>query len=169
LTRADLVSYRYQDFDLEQGKTQIGTSGLVKLLSNLAESGVEVSLTTRDPFSQSDRPDTEHVVSWHTGLNRMNAAGVKIKIHPRLHAKVYSFEKSNGVKYYAVGSSNLTAPGMGFMWTECNIAGSETSDHEAIRRQMLSIWNEQIADGFELWLQRLKRQQPFQYLKLIDG
>lgn len=169
LSAVRFISYRYQDFDLEKGRTTAGSHSLVDILSNHAEKGIPVTLVTRDPFSQSERMSNAESRQWHIGLQRMSKSGVDIKIHRNLHAKVYSFEKTNGMNYYAVGSSNLTAPGMGFLWTERNIAGSEFSDYTAVKRQILSIWNEKAADDYDIWLQQLRKKAPLMYLGMVRG
>jgi len=175
LSMVRIVAYRFEDFDLNKGPIQrgqseyhpshFGPSTICNKLSTLAESGVQVFFTTRDPFTEGEQMSTKLSRRWNSALETMDKAGVKITIHPNLHAKVYMFNHSNGIKFYAVGSSNLTTGGMGFRWIERNIAGYEPTDYEVVEKQVLSIDKDRTANSYQLWSSDARRKNAFAWMK----
>ena len=105
LTRGVLISYTYNDFDLDSNR-RAGTSpnGLIRVLVDAAIHGAQMKFITDDPFI-GQNPNGNWIKVWHQHLTDLNAVGVEIRICPSLHAKTYLFEMGDRT-FFAVGSSN---------------------------------------------------------------
>src|SRR5688500_18973916 len=95
LSRIVAGSYRYNDFDLVTGRraSENSASGLVRLLEQQLGLGVPVTVVTCDPFEDNMDPLQGNALrGWYQGLKRLRDAGASVRLHPKLHAKVYLFE-----------------------------------------------------------------------------
>ena len=148
------VSFRYNDFDLQSGRQASvnSPSGLIRLLEQQLALGVVVTVVTSDPFGDDIDPLRAKMVQrWHQGLQRLQTAGATVKIHPKLHAKVYLFEGDGERRFFAVGSSNLTSAGMGFRWSECNISGYHDAEYNEVRHKVEKIVAERDVKLLDEW------------------
>lgn len=151
LERCLILAFRYNDFDLRSGRQghTAGPAHLVRVLERIALNNVDVTVVTRDPTREPDM--AHHFEGWYAGLRRLHYAGVKIRLHPTLHAKVYLLESSGDLSFFAVGSSNLTYQGMGMRWAELNVRGYHPGEFELVRRKALELVNDPKAADFADW------------------
>jgi phosphatidylserine/phosphatidylglycerophosphate/cardiolipin synthase-like enzyme len=157
LTKVVAVSYRYNDFDLQSGRRASvnSPSGLVRLLEQQLALGVGVTVVTCDPFEDDMDPLRGNALrGWYQGLQRLRTAGATVKLHPKLHAKVYLFEAQGNRRFFAVGSSNLTSAGMGFRWSECNVSGYHDAEYIEIQHQVERIIAERDVELLDEWERR---------------
>jgi len=153
-----ILSYRYNDFDFVSGRVgNGGPNALGRLLLNRIRDDVSLTLVTGDPFEGEDRLCEKKFQLWWTPLHQLHKDGATVKIHPRLHAKVYLFESQDDRKFYAVGSSNLTQQGMGFQWAECNVVGYHGIDFSDVTKRVAAIVNDQLAEPLDDWVRRKRR------------
>ncbi len=159
LRRVVAVSYRYNDFDMERGaRASAGSSnGLVMLLQKALENGASVTVMTSNPFSDPDTLPSQPLRRWYQGLKRLRDGGAVVKIHPQLHAKVYLFESEGHAPFFAVGSSNLTWQGMGFLWAECNAGGYHEAEFEVVDRQVAKLIMEKGVEALDDWERGMRR------------
>ena len=157
LERALILSFRYNDFDLQSGRkgNPIASTGLIRLLERAAVNNVQVTVVTRDPFAERDLPRDFHL--WYAGLRRLVRAGAEVRLHPRLHAKVYLLQSGGDRYYFAVGSSNLTFQGMGQRWAECNVRGYHSGEFELVFRHATRLSFETGARDFQTWETMLRK------------
>jgi hypothetical protein len=163
LEAATLVSFRYNDFDLTTGQIDRPSSNaLVELILRASLHGARIQIVTRDPFSQADEfLGTRAFKSWYLGLERLARANVEIRIHPTLHSKLYLFSLKNAVRFYAIGSSNLTAQGMGYGWLECNAFGYHGADFGVLRDAAGKILGDRRIETFDFWERRLRKNLAY--------
>jgi hypothetical protein len=164
LEKALILSFRYNDFDLASGRrgSPLASTGLIRLLEKAAVNKVQVTVVTRDPFAERDLPrDFPH---WYAGLRRLVRAGVEVRLHPELHAKVYLLQSGGGRFYFAVGSSNLTFQGMGQRWAECNVRGYHSGEFELVSRHATKLSFESGARDFQTWETTMRRSPRGQEL-----
>ena len=159
LRKVAAVSYRYNDFDLQRGGFASANSanGLVRLLEVALVNGVAVTVLTSDPFSDPDIMNPKPLRRWYQGLKRLRDAGALVRIHAKLHAKVYLFESEGSAQFFAVGSSNLTYQGMGFMWAECNAGGWHEGEYREVERQVQTLMFAREVEALDDWERRLLR------------
>lgn len=164
LQRVTVIVFRYHDFNLlGPGSRRGSPTDLIRLLSRAAEAGRNVTFLTRDPLAEGP-PAAEFSASaqrdWHSGLSVLHRSGVDVKLHPSVHAKVYLFESNGGARFcYAVGSSNLTQPGM-YRWAECNVQGYHDADYLAVQKRVSVILSDKGTISYEDWLRQLRRTRP---------
>jgi hypothetical protein len=168
LERVTILSFRYNDFDLQSGrKGSNATTNLLRLLERAASNNVDVTVVTRDPFGERDLPTDFRL--WYLGLRRLVQAGATVRLHPRLHAKVYLLESQGGRCYFAVGSSNLTFQGMGMKWAECNVRGYHPGEYELVQRHAAKLSFESGAQDFQTWERTMRRTPRGQDLLRTAG
>lgn len=157
LERALILSFRYNDFDLQSGRKEqsMATTGLLRLLERAAMNSVDLTVVTRDPMAERSLPTD--FPFWYAGLRRLVQAGATVRLHPALHAKVYLLESGGGRCFFAVGSSNLTFQGMGRRWAECNVRGYHPGEYELVQRHATRLSFESGAKDFQTWETLLRR------------
>jgi hypothetical protein len=158
LQRGVVLAFQYNDFDLVAGPAvgAGGTAGLVRLLERAVLNGADFTFVTRDPMSAGKAPHAGFA-DWYRGLERLHIAGADVRLHPRLHAKVYLFQSADDRCAFAVGSSNLTHQGMGFKWAECNVRGFHPAEYENVLRATQRIVADKDCKAFPVWDALLRR------------
>ena len=139
-----IAVYRYHDLDWNVGRLALNEqSGLINDLAKAADRGVKLTFVTRDPLTDgAETLQGRAITIWYRGLSKLAAMdGTRVMIHNSLHAKVYLAKGVGNRFFYAVGSSNLTSPGMGFRWVECNVLGYTQSEYQEVEKQVGSIIN----------------------------
>lgn len=170
LETATFISFRYNDFDFLTGKVGGGgNNALVELVTRAALNGARIRVITRDPFSDADGFATSVAFkNWYHGIGRMVKAQIEVGIHPTLHSKLYLFKQKNEKRFYAIGSSNLTAQGLGFGWVECNAFGYHGSDYLVLDQAAVRISRDRRTEDWRRWDRRLRKSMSFARLAHVD-
>jgi len=170
LESATFISFRYNDFDFLTGKVGGGgNNALVELATKAALNGARIRVITRDPFSDADGFATSPAFkNWYLGIGRMVKAQIDVGIHPTLHSKLYLFKQNNERRFYAIGSSNLTAQGLGFGWLECNAFGYHRSDYLVLDQAAGRISEDRRIEDWSVWDRRCKRRVSYARLAHVD-
>jgi PLD-like domain len=168
LKRALILAYRYNDFDLQSGaRGSMAQTGLIRLLEKAALNRVDLTVVTRDPLDDHEFPSDFGI--WYAGLRRLTRAGATVRLHPRLHAKVYLLESEGDRFFFAVGSSNLTYQGMGQRWAECNVRGFHANEFDLVLRHAARLSYESGARDFGNWETALRRSPNGQRALRLAG
>lgn len=140
LKRPDLRAAIIISFAFDPGLTLSGGAGQPRetvsgLLDRLATS-VELTFVS----GLDANPATARAQAVDRALQRLARAGAHVYVHDKLHAKLLLFDAGDRA-CWVVGSSNLSASGLGYN-EEVNLRGFHPDDYREVERRAQQIIDE---------------------------